>query len=89
MKVEDNCCVYKGEDAFLRLPTSFGKSVCYEVLSFVCYAIVLLVSPLVSLMIAKFICLSECCFVVALLSALYVYNFQISSPYIIPHGQAT
>ena len=27
MNVEDNCRVYEGKDAFLRLPTSFGKSV--------------------------------------------------------------
>ena len=31
MNVEDNCRVYKGEDAFLQLPTSFRKSVRYEV----------------------------------------------------------
>ena len=36
MKVKDNCHVYEGEDAFLRVPTSFSKSVCYELLSFVC-----------------------------------------------------
>ena len=61
MKVEDNRRVYEGKDAYLRLPTSFGKSVRYEVLSFACltvkqrelgigwgsYAVVLLVSPLV------------------------------------------
>ena len=34
MNVEDNRRVY--EDAFLRLPTSFGKSVRYEVPSFAC-----------------------------------------------------
>ena len=34
MKVEDNRRVYEGEDAFLRLPTRFGKSVRYKVLSF-------------------------------------------------------
>ena len=63
MNVEDNHRVYEGEDAFLRLPTSFGKSVRYEVLSlFTCltvqselctgrdsYAVILLVSPLGSL----------------------------------------
>ena len=26
MNVEDNCCVYEGKDAFLWLPTRFGKS---------------------------------------------------------------
>ena len=39
MKVEDKRRAYKGEDAFLWLPTSFGKSVCYEVLSFVCLTV--------------------------------------------------
>ena len=39
MNVEDNRQVYEGEDAFLRLPTSFGKSVRYEVLSFACLTI--------------------------------------------------
>ena len=34
IKVEDNRHPYEGEDAFLWLPTTFGKSVCYEVLSF-------------------------------------------------------
>ena len=34
MNIEDNCRVYKAKDAFLCLPTSFGKSVRYEVLSF-------------------------------------------------------
>ena len=33
MNVEDNGHVYEGKDAFLRLPTSFGESVRYEVLS--------------------------------------------------------
>ena len=36
INVEDNCRVYKGKYAFLLLPTSFGKSVCYEVLSLAC-----------------------------------------------------
>ena len=79
MNVEDNRRVYKAKDAFLRLPTSFGKSVRYEVLSFTCltvnkaswvqgggsYNVILLVSPLVSLTIAKFIGLSVHCSVVA------------------------
>ena len=39
MKVEDKRCVYEGEDAFLRLPTSFSKSVCYKMLSLVCLTI--------------------------------------------------
>ena len=34
MKAEDNRCVYEGEDAFMRLPTSFNKSVHYKVMSF-------------------------------------------------------
>ena len=37
--VEDNCRVYEGKDAFLKLPTSFGKSVRYEVLTFACLTI--------------------------------------------------
>ena len=36
MNVEDNLRVYKAKDAFLRLLTSFGNSVRYEVLSFAC-----------------------------------------------------
>ena len=39
MNVEDNRRVYEGKDAFLRLPTSFGKSVHYEVLSFACLTV--------------------------------------------------
>ena len=37
MKVEDNRHVYQG--AFLRLPTSFGKPVHYEVLTFACLTV--------------------------------------------------
>lgn len=74
--------VYKGKYAFLWLPTSFGKSVCYKVLSFAClavnkvrylqvtgqgsYAVILLVPLLGSLTIAKFNSMSVHCFVVAL-----------------------
>ena len=85
MNVEDNRRVYEGKDAFFRLPTSFGKSVCYEVICVLdCkqselgtgrgnYTVILLVSPLVSLTIAKFYGVSVHCFVVALsFSALYV-----------------
>ena len=57
----------KGEAAFLRLPTSFSKSVHYEVLSFACltvnkvswvqaggsYSVILLVLPLVSLTVPR------------------------------------
>ena len=82
MAVEDNHCVYKGEAPFLRLPTSFGKSVRHEVLSFACLTVnktswvqggvatfsCYIASLLVSLTIAKFISLSECCIVVALYS---------------------
>ena len=39
MNVEDNRRVYEGKDAFLRQPTSFGKSVCYKVLSFACLTV--------------------------------------------------
>ena len=68
MNVEDNRCVYEGKDAFVQLPTSFGKSAHYEVLYVICvldhkqselgtgrgsYAIILLVLPLGSLVIAK------------------------------------
>ena len=63
MNLEDNRRLYGAKDAFLRLPTSFGKSIRYEVLSFACltvnkaswvqgrgnYAVILLASPLVSL----------------------------------------
>ena len=79
MNVEDNYRVYEAKDAFLRLPTNFGKSVRYELLSFVCltvnkaswvqgrgsYAIILLVSPLGSLTIANLFGLSVHCFVIA------------------------
>ena len=75
MNVEDNRHVYEAKDAFLQLPTSVGKSVCYKVLSFACltvnkaslvqgggsYAVILLVSRLVSLIIAKFNGLSVHC----------------------------
>ena len=60
MNEEDNRRVYGAKDAFLRLPTSFGKSVRLTVnkASWVqgggSYAVILLVSPLVSLTIAKF-----------------------------------
>ena len=53
------------------------------------YAIVLLVLPLESLGIAKFIDLSECCFVVALFTVLYVYYFRISCSDISSCEQAT
>ena len=39
VNVKDNRRVYEGKDAFLRLPTSFGKSVHYEVLSFACLSV--------------------------------------------------
>ena len=39
MNVEDDRRVYEAKDAFLQLPTSFSKSVCYEVLSFACLSI--------------------------------------------------
>ena len=98
MNVEDRR-VYEGKDVFLRLPTSFCKSVRYEVLSFACltvnkaswveggvsYAVIFLVPPLGSLTIGKFNGVSVHCFVVAL----YVYYFRISCPYIIARGQST
>ena len=39
INVEDNRGVYEAKDGFLRLPTSFGKSVRYEVLSFACLTV--------------------------------------------------
>ena len=55
-------CIYEGKDVFLWLPTGFGKSICYEVLPFMFdlklgrvgtpwLSLVIVVSPLVSLMI--------------------------------------
>ena len=56
--------VYEGKDVFVWLPTGFGKSICYESLPFVydykastssdrreCSSLVIVVSPLISLMI--------------------------------------
>ena len=50
-------CIYEGKDVFLWLPTGFGKSICYEILPFVfdvklarMDSVVIVVSPLVSLM---------------------------------------
>ena len=37
--MKDDCCVDESEDAFLRLPTSFGKPARYEVLSFACLTV--------------------------------------------------
>ena len=39
MKLEAVRRIYKGKDALVCLPTSFGKSVCYEVLSFACFTV--------------------------------------------------
>ena len=51
-------CVYEGKDVFVWLPTGFGKTVCFEVLPFMfdmklgrVDSLVVVVSPLVSLMI--------------------------------------
>ena len=52
------------------------------------YAVILLVLPFGSCMIAKFNGMIVHCFVVALFSALYVYYFRISCPNIITHGQS-
>ena len=50
--------IVAGRDVFLWLPTGFGKSICYEVLPFVFNrklqrdnCLVLIISPLISLMI--------------------------------------
>ena len=61
LKVEQRVSVksmYDGKDIFLWLPTGFGKSLCYEHLSFVfnvklgrLNSVIIVVSPLVSLMI--------------------------------------
>ena len=48
---------------------------------------VLLVPPFASLTSAKFIRLCEHCLV--LFSAMYIYDFRISCPYILQHGRAT
>ena len=39
LDVENNRRVYEVKDAFLRIPTSFDKSVHYEVLSFACLTV--------------------------------------------------
>ena len=79
MIIEEN---HQGEGAFLRLSTSFDKSVCYEVLSLTCLTINkaswiqgrVATRCLVSLTVGSLtITISECCFVVALFSALYFY----------------
>ena len=61
LKTEQRDCInhlYEGKDVFLWLPTGFGKSLCYEVLPFVMDdklgrhgSIVIVISPLVSLMV--------------------------------------
>ena len=35
LKTEHFVCISEGKDVFLRLPTDFGKYICYEVLPFV------------------------------------------------------
>ena len=59
--------------SFQAIQTGLGTSL-------LTHAYVSTVWTLVSLIIAKFISLSERCFVVALLSALYIYYFGISCP---------
>ena len=61
LKPEQSKCIsymYEGKDVFLWLPTGFGKSLCYEVLPFVfddklrkLDSMVVVVSPLISLMV--------------------------------------
>ena len=53
--------IYKGRDAFVWLPSSFSKSLCYETLPFLCDwklgrvdckpSVVIVISPLVVLMV--------------------------------------
>ena len=95
--------IYEGKDAFLWLTTSFGKSstlrgaiICVlnlkqsEILTGQgSYTVILLLLPLESLTIAKFNGVSVHCFVEPFFSALYVYYFRISCPYIIARGQST
>ena len=60
-------CIVSGKDVFVWLPTGFGKSLCYEVLPFVFdhlkgqgpegFSLVLVISPLISLMIDQVISL--------------------------------
>ena len=71
LKKEQRACiksVYEGKDVFLWLPTGFGKSLCYEVLPFVLGdklnrqdSLVIVVSPLVSLMIDQVQSLGHVC----------------------------
>ena len=63
MKAEQKEAVwqlYNGNDVFVWLPTGYGKSLCYELLPFLlecprdgCDSLVLVVSPLVSLMVSQ------------------------------------
>ena len=94
MKVEAVCRIYKGKDVLVCLPTSFGKSVRYEVLSFACMTVNKASEEHVGRVARQlswysccwyhihFFGLGEHCLVVAILS-LYI----ITSEY--PHGQAT
>ena len=61
LKPEQKECIkyiFDGKDVFVWLPTGFGKSICYEVLPFIFdkklgrdNSLVLVISPLVSLMV--------------------------------------
>ena len=58
LKPEQKECIFDGKDVFVWLPTGFGKSICYEVLPFIFdknlgtdNSLVIVVSPLVSLMV--------------------------------------
>ena len=64
LKAEQATCIYEGKDVFLWLPTGFDKSLCYEVLPFVFddklgkdNSVVIVVSPLISLMVDQVQCL--------------------------------
>ena len=77
--------MYKGEDAFLWLPTSFGTRFVICVLNHKLseiltgrgsYTVILLVAPLGSLTIAKFNGVSVHCFVVALFQLCTYTTFE-------------
>ena len=84
-------CIYDGKDVFLWLPTGFGKSICYETLPFVfnhkhsdggtyggC-SVVLVMSPLVSLMVDQVACLRSHGISPAIYNRPYIYLLRITT----------